>query len=470
VRKTLVIAVREYSAAVRTKTFIISLVIMPVMGSAGLIAALALRGQVNIDDKRFAVLDHTGKLYQPLAVLVDQRNRDVAIESSRSDPTSTKPAKPRFVLEAVKLGETPIDEVRADLSERVRAGDLTGFIEISAGVLDGRAAQDAAVSYRTNNPMYYEFQSFLADAINDVVRQWRCDQAGLDCAQVAWATKSVTVTSDPLYTRTAAGAVTTTGQNARYVQIAAGVTMALLLFMVILVAAMPLTYSVLEEKIQRSAEMLLGTVTPFQFMMGKLLGMVGVSLTIVTIYLFVGFCVASYTGYAHSLPRHLVIWFVLYQAGAILMFGSIYIAIGAACNDMKDAQNLMTPASLVACVPLFLLRPVMLEPNSAFSTLASFVPPATPVLMLLRQGLPGRVPIWQPVAGLVLVVVTSVGCVWIAGRIFRVGILMQGKGASVRQMLQWALRPRTSRAPQSTRRRDDRPIATSWHDANPDPV
>lgn len=458
-RKTLVIAVREYRAAVRTKSFIISLVIMPVMGSAGLIAAMLFKDQVNISDKKFAIIDRTGRLFDQIATAAEEYNRTRIFDSAPGkqpvDLVGRTQIKPRFVVERVVADDETIDEVRAQQSDRVRQGELTGFVEIGAGALDpsqnhGRDAEH--VVYHSNNPMYYEFRSWLEGSLNEFVRAWRYEEAKLDRETVEWATQSINLEQGPLYTRTAAGRVLAGQKNDQYFHIAASVALSLLMFMVILVGAMPLTYSVLEEKIQRSAEVLLGSVTPFQFMMGKLLGMVGVSLTIVTIYLVIGFFAACYFGYGHTIPQHLINWFILYQAGAILMFGSMYIAIGAACNDMKDAQNLMTPASLVACIPLFLLRPVMLEPNSTFSTLVSFFPPATPVLMLLRQGLPQPVPVWQPVVGLLLVVLTSIFCVGIAGRIFHIGILMQGKGASLKEILRWALRG-DSRAPTRPRRR-----------------
>lgn len=442
-RKTLVIAVREYQAAVRTKTFIISLVIMPVMGSAGLIAAVVFKDQVNIEDRHFAIIDHSGRLFDAIAAAAKEYNSSgifAPVEPDDSGPR--KQVKPKFAIERVRIGDSSIDDVRARLSDRARQGSLTGFVEIFDGVFNPRADQsdqDEFVVYHSNNPMYQDFRRWIEGPINERVHAWRYERAGLASKTVAWATRSVKVAQRPPYTRSPDGSIIAGKTGEHYLHIAAGITLSLLMFMVIMVGAMPLTYSVLEEKIQRSAEVLLGSVTPYQFMMGKLVGMVGVSLSIVTIYLVVGFCIASYYGYGHVLPRHLINWFVLYQAGAILMFGSIYIAIGAACNDMKDAQNLMTPASLIACIPLFVIRPVMIEPHSMFSTLVSFFPPATPMVMLMRLGLPGPMPLWQPILGLVLVVLTAVVCVVLAGRIFRIGILIQGKGANLKQMLKWAI-------------------------------
>jgi ABC-2 type transport system permease protein len=104
---------------------------------------------------------------------------------------------------------------------------------------------------------------------------------------------------------------------------------------------------------------------------------------------------------------------------------------------MKETQNMMWPVMILAMVPLFLLGNVLQEPNSALAVSLSFFPLATPMLMILRQSVPPGVPSWQPMLGVVVVLLTTLLCVWAAGRIFRVGILMQGKGAKLGEMLSW---------------------------------
>jgi ABC-2 type transport system permease protein len=216
--------------------------------------------------------------------------------------------------------------------------------------------------------------------------------------------------------------------------------MLMLMFMMVMMGATPLLNSVLEEKMQRIAEVLLGSVKPFELMMGKLLGTVGVSFTVVAIYVFGGIVAANRLGAADHVPFNLLPWFAAYQVAAILMFGAIFIAIGSACNDLKEAQSMMTPVMLVVCLPMFVWFQVIKEPLSSFSTAISFFPPCTPMLMLLRQATPSGVPAWQPWVGLVLVVLFTLLCVWMSGRIFRVGLLMQGNPPKLRDLARWAIR------------------------------
>ena len=107
---------------------------------------------------------------------------------------------------------------------------------------------------------------------------------------------------------------------------------------------------------------------------------------------------------------------------------------------MKEAQNLLLPVMLLVCLPLFVLGSLIREPNSAVVTGLSFFPFVTPMLMTARLAIPPGPDPWQPTVAVVVVLAVTVACVYAAGRIFRVGILMQGKGARFGQLLQWVFR------------------------------
>src|SRR5262249_28735174 len=116
-----------------------------------------------------------------------------------------------------------------------------------------------------------------------------------------------------------------------------------LMFMVVMATATPLMNIILEEKTHRISEVLLGSIPPFQLLLGQLLGIVGVSLTMAAVYLAGGYAAINRAGYAEYFPWNLIGWFLVYMVLAVLIYGSIFIAIGAAVTDMKEAQSLMTP-------------------------------------------------------------------------------------------------------------------------------
>jgi len=207
-----------------------------------------------------------------------------------------------------------------------------------------------------------------------------------------------------------------------------------------MMGAVPLLNSVMEEKTQRIAEVLLGSLKPFEFMMGKVLGGVGVSLTGSVVYVVGGIAMVGAMGFAEFVPYRVLPWFFVFMLLAILMIGSMLAALGAACSDPKDAQSLTLPAMLPVIAPMFVMMPVLREPQSGLATWMSLFPPCTPLLMLARMATPGGVPGWQPWVGLCGVILFTLISVWAGGRIFRMGILLQGKPPKLGEMLRWAIR------------------------------
>jgi len=209
------------------------------------------------------------------------------------------------------------------------------------------------------------------------------------------------------------------------------------MFIIVISTASPLLNSVMEEKMTRISEVLLGSLSPFELMAGKLLGVVGVSMVLSAIYLSGAYGFALYHGYGDAVSAMQILWFVVYLVLAMLIYGSLFIAIGAAATDLKDAQALMTPGMLVFMSPMFIWMPIMRAPGSTLAVTASLIPFATPVLMTLRMALTPAPAAWQIALGFALTLAATAFFVWAGGRIFRVGILMQGKSATFAEMWRW---------------------------------
>jgi ABC-2 type transport system permease protein len=461
-RKVLVIAAREYWAAVWSKSFVVGILLMPVLMAGGFVAQWLLEDLVDLTPKHFAVIDRTPgqQFYAILDAAARMRNRQLAGEG---DVAQTHPA---FMLEAAAVtADTDIDELRYRLSERVRTGELIGFLEIGTDVLEpppggvpprmprspGRGGIDPpalaphlerhALRYQTNRPAYQDFAQWADAALSAAVLASRAEKRGIAVADFGVLIQPVPLVSKALTRRDAqTGALLEADDQNPIVAILLPGGLVVLMFLLILLGAAPLLQGVIEEKMQRIAEVLLGSVHPFALMMGKLVGMVGVSLTLGSVYLGGAYWAVQHYGYADYLTWEVIAWFVLYQVLAVFMFGSIYAAVGAACTDMKEAQAMLTPVTLVIMVPLFIWVNVVREPTSVFAMIASLLPPATPTLMLVRQAIPPGIPLWQPIVGVVLMLATTLLCVYAGGRIFRVGILLQGKGARFGDMLRWVIR------------------------------
>ena len=277
--------------------------------------------------------------------------------------------------------------------------------------------------------------------LNNQLRKLRLEDAGIDESDVpdlfSW------VRSEPMGLVSVdqeTGKIKEAQRKNEFSDVVIPVAFMIMMYMLSLMGSMPLLHSVLEEKTQRIAEFLLGSIRPFEFMLGKVLGAVGVTLTSSAVYLSAVLVLAFRMGIQDQIPYHLLPWFFSYLLLMILMMGSLNTAIGSACSDAKDLQNFTFPAMLPVLIPMFCFVAVLREPSSTFATVLSLIPPFTPMLMLLRQALPGGVPAWQPWAGLTGVVLMTLFMIWTGGRIFRVAILIQGKSPKLGRFLKWALK------------------------------
>lgn len=211
------------------------------------------------------------------------------------------------------------------------------------------------------------------------------------------------------------------------------------MFFVIMSSSPQLLNSVLEEKMSKISEVLLGSITPLELMMGKLLGNLGVGVVLAVLYMGSGYSVAAYYGYADMVSPTLFVALAVFLLVAILLFGSLYMAVGAACNELKDAQSLMMPVMMVSMLPAFVWMAVLKSPSSPLAIGLTLFPPATPFLMLMRLALRPAPPFWQVGLSIVLATLTAFLCVWAAAKIFRTGLLMQGKAPSFAELARWVM-------------------------------
>ncbi len=462
-RKIVVIARREYKAAVQTRAFLISLVVLPILIGGSVLVQWFLKGQVDTSEKKFAVVDRTP--HEQLAVILTGA-ADVW-NKSRIDQ-SGKATQPAFVVEKVTPGgETreALLQQRFELSERVRKGTLFGFVEIGSRVLDvpttfpapavvpthrmrnsddlfaassSTAEDPLAIRYQSNSPAYETFRNFAGPVINLAIREARYAAQGLPADKVRAASQSVPLMNKGLTRRNAQTGQLEEGRDENpIISLLVPGGLLMLMFLLILLGATPLMQGVVEEKMQRIAEVLLGSVRPFELMAGKLLGLVGVSVTLAAVYLSGAYWAANHYGYADLIPVEAMAWFLVFLVLGVLMYGSLFITVGAACTDLRETQAMLWPVMLMAMVPMFVWLNVVQEPTSTFATVASFLPNATPMLMLARVAVPPGIPWWQPAVGVIDVLAATLACVYAAGRVFRVGLLMQGKAATPRDIARW---------------------------------
>jgi ABC-2 type transport system permease protein len=435
--KTLVFALREYKASVKTKGFIIGLILAPIFMGGSLITFALLKDRVDTTDKTVAIWDRSGVLAPVLVAAAEARNNTEVL-----DPDTGKKTKPAYLFEVISPNEPDPNAIRLALSNRIRAGKLHAFVEIGPEIVHPGANRDLCrVAYHAKNAVMDDMRQWMGRPINDHLRKLRLADAGIEEAQVKDLFHWANVDGLGLVTKDAATGHIQKAQRANEIQaILIPIVAMMLMFLMVMMSVPGMLQSVMEEKTQRIAEVLMGSIKPFEFMMGKLISGIAVSLTSSAVYIIGTVMVVRHMGFQAYIPFHILPWFFAYMLLAILMLGALAAAMGSTCSEAKDAQALTFPTMIPAMIPMFVYFPILKEPASGFATVMSLIPPFTPFLMLLRQATPGGVPAWQPIVGLIGVVLCTVLFVWLGGRLFRVAILMQGTPPKFTNIVRWAFR------------------------------
>ncbi|MCL5128818.1 MULTISPECIES: ABC transporter permease [unclassified Algibacter] len=257
------------------------------------------------------------------------------------------------------------------------------------------------------------------------------------------------------------------------VKIAFGGALGYLLFMFIIIYGNMIMRSVIEEKTSRIIEVIISSVKPVQLMLGKIFGTSLAGITQFVIWTILGFVlmliVSAVFGIDlaqvqtpqqqmmqqamenpdlnmkvqdvltafYNLPLfNLVLAFILFFIGGYLLYSSFYAAIGAAVDNETDTQQFMMPIIMPLVLAVYIgIFTVVEDPHGTVSTVFSFIPLTSPVVMLMR--IPFGVPIWQQVLSFLILVGTFMLTVWFAAKIYRVGILMYGKKPTYKELIKW---------------------------------
>ncbi|MCX6545709.1 MAG: ABC transporter permease [Acidobacteria bacterium] len=421
------VASSEFQMAVRTRAFVVGLLLMPVLMGGIMFLQRRAMAQVDTETRAFAVVDRSGKVFDALERVASEYN--AAAAAGKGGPT--------FIPLRAEMGSRSVEQIRVDLSARVMSRELFAFVEIGESILASDGSAQGALAYYSNHPTYTTLPRWIESAVTRIVQAERMKMAGVDPVVVSKLVRPVKATERGLFVRDAAGQLkqADTVDAIRTFAIPAGLMF--LVLVSVMTATPQLLTTVLEEKMSRISEVMLGSLSPSEFMLGKLVGASGVTLVFASTYLGGAMAVAVTQGYGDIITPRLVIWFVVFLSLAVLLFGSFYGAIGAACSDLKDAQNLMTPVVIIIIIPIATWLTVARAPDSLLAIALSLFPPATPFLMLLRLFLNPPPPAWQVALSLVLTSATALAFVWAAGKIFRAGLLMQGKSANFRDLAKW---------------------------------
>jgi ABC-type Na+ efflux pump permease subunit len=212
----------------------------------------------------------------------------------------------------------------------------------------------------------------------------------------------------------------------------------MLLWIAVFGSANYLLTGTIEEKSSRVMEVLLSAVSPMELLAGKLLGQAAVSAVVLVMYGGVAMAGLGAMAMMDVVPLTHLLWVVAWFPIGYLMVAAVMAGIGSAVNDLHEAQSLVAPAMIALVLPLILWLPISENPNGALAVAFSFIPPASPFVNVLRLTTASDpVPLWQVLLALVVAIGSVVAMMWAGARVFRVGVLMQGKTPTPRELLRW---------------------------------
>ncbi|MCA0133693.1 ABC transporter permease [Winogradskyella alexanderae] len=428
---------REYLTKVKNKSFIIMTFLSPLIMIA-LIAVVSYLSQINNDKKRtISVLDETGYLTD--------------IFESTENTTYLK-------LNGLNL---------KDAKEIVKEKEDYGLLHI---------AKVSAVEEINDNIKFYSEEapsltviSGLERKIEKKLREIKLQEDGVSLEQIEASKIYIDISQESFE-----GEKSSKIDNV--VKLAFGGIAGYLLFMFIIIYGNMIMRSVIEEKTSRIIEVIISSVKPIQLMMGKIIGtslagvtqfaiwvvLGGVLLVIVSAIFGIDMAQVNtpqqeivnqamtgqnadqaqamaeniLTAISNLPMTNLVIAFILFFVGGYLLYSSLYAAIGAAVDNETDTQQFMLPILMPLILAVYVgVFTVIEDPHGTVSTVFSFIPLTSPVVMLMR--IPFGVPLWQQGLSLLLLVGTFILAVWFAAKIYRVGILMYGKKASYKELFKW---------------------------------
>ncbi len=410
------VAQREYSETVKTKTFLVSLLMIPLIIGGVIVLGERLNRQ-------------QGGPREPLRVGLTGTTATVAtIETAFEEHNRLRPESP---IDSERV-ETDGGQAEERGKERLRKARLDAYV-----VLEGDAeSKNDAVRFYTYKPDSSKVDALwsVERLVCDAVVSRRYEVHGFDEKLLK---EIANVPIRRIELGEAEGEESVQGEGQRMARMMVPFAFMYLIFMGIVGMGQHMLSSIIEEKNSRIIEVLLSAVSPFELMAGKILGLAAVGLTVMALWGVAAYVAADRQGIDIDVGGDLLAYALIYYILGFVLFSAILAGIGSICNTIKETQSLMMPVMLLFIIPLVSWMQLVRNPNGQFARVLSYIPPATPMVMVLR--LSTGVDIWfgEVVVSILVLVIGVLTTLWLAAKVFRTGILMYGKRPGPREILRW---------------------------------
>jgi len=406
-RNIFLIARREYLERVRTRSFMIATILIPLLMGGGIAASILIA-------KHTKSSSHIVIVSSDLALATD-------VQQQLDDDTDHN-----MQLNVIA---PPSANTRPSLQRELRAKDIDGYLWITPATEKGAKP---AIEYKQGSSADLATRNTVRDALGKVFTRERLVQQGMTAADVKTLMAPIDMSSS------------NEEQDDTSANFAGAYVLFFLMYMVIMLYGMNVARSIIEEKTSRVFEVMLATVKPGEMMAGKVIGVGSVGLTQVSLWMLAAVILTATPLMTHllgggthiSISAQQVAFFIVYFLLGYLLYSAMAAALGAMTNSEQELQqlNMFLVMPLAACMVSLPL--VLNAPQNIWSRVLSMVPFFSPLLMYMRISV-SPVP-WYEIAGsIVLMALAIYAVLWIASRIYRVGILMYGKKPNLPEIIRW---------------------------------
>jgi ABC-2 type transport system permease protein len=417
-REIWIIIQREFLERVLTRAFLVGTIVFPLFMVGILWLPTVLRGSG--ETKRLALVDEA-----PAGVA----DLFVASLTTMADSDAVN----RYEVERIA---GPFPAVRAELVRRVLADELFGFVVLPAAV-----AEKNEILYRAANISNQVVLRDVRNAASRAVMAERLELAGLEPGDVASLFKLIEVDE---------AGITESGEEGRSAasSFLFAYVVGFLIYMITAIYGMGVLRSVIEEKTNRIAEVMVSSVKGSHLMLGKIVGVGSAALLQVAVWTLAMVLMTRQSAIAErigitpdmlaglTLPAGQALLFIAYFTLGFLLFAAVFAALGAAMTSEQEAQSMQMVVMVPLFLPLLFLMQLTNEPLSTLSTVLGVFPLTAPIAMPMRIATVAIPPV-QIAASLVLLVLGLLVIAWLAGKVYRIGILSTGKRPSVVELLRW---------------------------------
>ncbi|HEY0546294.1 MAG TPA: ABC transporter permease [Pyrinomonadaceae bacterium] len=448
--KLLAIIHREYVQRVRTKMFILITILGPVMLAIftvvpGMLFSIKAGGPT-----RLAVVDLTDKLTgrvreaiqgddeeEPNANANAPGATEKALNSNLKDRAQTAGSqlKGNYDIEQVKLNGRSLEDVQRELNGRISRDELDGYIVLPKDIL-----QEGKAQFYGRNAGDVITSGQLERRLSQAVREQRMADEKISENRVRELSKPVEMSVKPI---NAKGEVGAEDSGASFVFV---FVLGFLIYISIILYGQLILAAVVEEKETRIIEILFSSVRSFTLMIGKLIGVSLVALTQFAIW-GVAFIIFAVYGigmlqssgipfHLPAVPWYVVVYFFLFFLLGYYIYSTLYALVGSMVTTTQEGGQVAMPVLFLLMMGFYISFVVIRSPNSSFAFWASMIPFFSPIVMLVRI-ITQTPPFWQIALSLGIGFGTVVGLIWLAARIYRVGMLMYGKRATIPEVMRW---------------------------------